>query len=89
MSDEQRKAYDSMRDFFVAFVKENEKNPAIATIAPVKALRMMQICAGHVTLDNEQTVTFSGTPKLERLEELLEEIKDKSQVHHLDSVSLR
>lgn len=76
MSDEQKKAYESMRDFFVAFVKENEKNPAVATIAPVKALRMMQICAGHVTLDNEQTVTFSGTPKLERLEELLEEIKD-------------
>lgn len=76
MSDEQKKAYIQMRDFFVAFVKENDKNPAIATIAPVKALRMMQICAGHVTLDNQETVTFDNTPKLERLKELIEEIRD-------------
>lgn len=74
--DDQKKAYEQMRDFFVAFVKENTQNPAVATIAPVKALRMMQICAGHVTLDNQETVNFGLTPKLERLGELIEEVKD-------------
>ena len=76
MSDEQKKAYDQMKDFFIAYVEQNADNPAIATIAPVKALRMMQICAGHLTLDNDDVVEFKNTPKLTRLAELLEEIRD-------------
>lgn len=75
LNPEQKKAYEEMRDFFVTFVKENAENPAIATIAPVKAIRMMQICAGHVTLDNKDTIDFGNTPKLERLAELIEEIR--------------
>lgn len=76
MSEDQQKAYNQMRDFFIAYVEENAENPSIATIAPVKALRMMQICAGHLTLDNEDIVEFKKTPKMLRLSELLEEIKD-------------
>jgi len=77
LTDDQSKAYDQMRDFFMAFVNENVSNPAVATIAPVKALRLMQICAGHLTLDDSTVVEFINTPKLKRLAELLEEVKDQ------------
>lgn len=75
MKPDQKKAYEEMRDFFITFVNENAQNPAVAKIAPVKALRMMQVCAGHLTLDNKDTIDFGSTPKLERLEELLEEVR--------------
>ncbi len=75
MTEEQRKAYEQMKDLFMAFVNDNMSNPAVASIAPVKALRMMQICAGHLKLDDGTIYNFKNTPKLKRLEELVEEIR--------------
>lgn len=80
MTADQRKAYEQMKDFFMTFIQENSSNPAVASIAPVKALRMLQIVSGHLTLEDKTNYVFQGTPKLKRLEELLEEIVGHSKV---------
>lgn len=80
MSKEQEAAYKSMKDAFVAFVNDNTDNPALATVAPVKAIRLNQICAGHVTLDDGTTHFFKSNPKLDRLFEILEEITGEHKV---------
>ena len=80
MQDDQKKAYNEMRDYFMTFVAENVNNPALATIAPVKALRLMQITAGHVTLDDGSVAVFGGNPKIKRLMELLEDLVPEHKV---------
>jgi SNF2 family DNA or RNA helicase len=76
MGKDQRKAYDQMKNDFITFIKDNDgKNRAsVANIALTKALRMMQIASGHMTLDDGSVFEFEDNPKLEALEEYLEQI---------------
>ncbi len=73
MGKQQKIAYEQMRDFLITFLEENMDKPAVATIAPVKALRLLQIVSGHLTQEDGKIVNFEN-PKLERLMELLEDI---------------
>ncbi len=79
MGKNQKKAYEQMRDYFMTFIEENMDKPALATIAPVKALRLLQIAAGHVTQEDGTLATFEN-PKLDRLMEHLEELTPEHKV---------
>lgn len=79
MGKNQKIAYEQMRDYLMTFLEENMDKPAVATIAPVKALRLLQIVSGHVAQDDGKIVTFEN-PKLERLMELLEDIVPENKV---------
>lgn len=79
MGKNQKKAYEQMRDYFMTFIEENMDKPALATIAPVKALRLLQIAAGHVTQEDGTLATFEN-PKLDRLMEHLEELTPAHKV---------
>lgn len=79
MGKNQKIAYEQMRDYLMTFLEENMDKPAVATIAPVKALRLLQIVSGHVSQDDGKVVTFEN-PKLDRLMEILEDIVPENKV---------
>jgi SNF2 family DNA or RNA helicase len=78
LSAEQKKAYDAMKKDFIAFI--DEKGPAVATLALTKALRMQQIISGHLTLEDGAIHSFMDNPRLDALEELLEDITPSEKV---------
>lgn len=82
MLPDQKKVYDQMRRDFVAFIGDAA---ASANLAIVKALRLMQIASGYIPLDSlgddeRSQKTWEKTPKLEALEELLEEFIPNDKV---------
>lgn len=78
LSPEQNKAYNEMRDEYVAFIKnkrdEEKPHAVIAELAVTKALRMQQIVSGFVKDDLGQIVKFDDVPRLKVLEELLSDL---------------
>lgn len=83
MSFQQAKNYKEMKRDFITFVEEN---PASATLAIVKALRLMQITSGFLSLDGNgqegdpAKVVYPETEKEAQLENLLEELTPHSKV---------
>lgn len=75
LSPEQRKAYESMKKDFIAFLGDKVCTTAIAL---TKGLRMQQIVSGHlpVTGENgeEEITHFNDTPRQAVVRELLSEI---------------
>lgn len=77
MSDEQKKAYDSMMRDFLAFVQtEGQAKASVANIALTKGLRLIQIASGFIGLEDGSTYSFKENPKIEALEGILEETGD-------------
>ena len=74
LNKDQRVLYESMKRDFIAYVTDanNVVNAAVAQIALTKALRMQQICAGHMILEDKKVHRISNNPRLKALQELLE-----------------
>lgn len=83
MTAPQAKNYQEMKRDLVTYVEENS---ATATLAIVKALRLMQITSGYLPLnptgneDDAAKVVYPETPKEAALKELLEELTPHSKV---------
>lgn len=83
MTGPQAKNYKEMKQDFVTFMGQSA---ASATLAIVKALRLMQITSGFLSLDGQGEemdvvkVPYVKTPKDEALVELLEELTPTSKV---------
>jgi SNF2 family DNA or RNA helicase len=78
LSPEQKKAYESMKKDFVAYLDDLEKSghprAVIAQLAVTKALRLQQITTGYAKCDDGEIYTFNDIPRLEALEDLLEDL---------------
>jgi SNF2 family DNA or RNA helicase len=83
MSTEQKRAYESMRKDYVAFVqsktKQGEPLAVVAQLAITKALRLQQIVSGFAKTDRGDEVTLSN-PRLDALKDLLEDYTDGHKV---------
>jgi SNF2 family DNA or RNA helicase len=83
MSPEQAKAYNELAQEYITFIEDDAVS---ASLAIVKALRLMQIASGFVSLDAKGEEgdpikhEFKANPKLEALRELLEELTPHSKV---------
>lgn len=79
---EQKKAYDEMEKNLIAFVntKSNESEAVVAQMAMTKALRMLQIASGYVETEQGTVHEFKDNPKLDRLEEMLDEVARDNKV---------
>lgn len=82
MSPEQRRMYEEMKRDFVTMVDIREKDPkaVVATLAITKALRLQQIASGYVKTNEDEEIGLDGTPKMDALRELLEELTPNGKV---------
>lgn len=79
MSRDQERLYKELKNDFLTFY---QSKACVASLAITKALRLMQITSGFISLEDQNSNTenanvqvhLEATPKLEALEELLEEI---------------
>lgn len=72
MSPKQAKAYQAMKQDFIAFMEKDKV--AVAQLAITKALRLQQITSGFVKTEDDSEVVFEDNPRLDALKEILEEI---------------
>lgn len=81
MSPEQKRLYFSLAKDFIAYI---DGKAAVAQLALTKALRLMQIVSGFVTMEDLNGVTSTHTiaenPKSAALKELLENLCQSSKV---------
>lgn len=77
LSEEQKKHYNSMLKELVTYINTEE---ATASNALVKTLRILQIVAGYVKLDDGTEVKLKDNPRLERLKELLLDLTPENKV---------
>ncbi len=74
MLPEQARCYHEMRTELITYLNSQA---CVATLALTKALRLMQIASGFVTVEGDggpKTIPLGETPKMDALKELLEEI---------------
>lgn len=74
---DQKRWYNDMRKYFLAFVKDEA---VTANQAITKALRMQQIISGFVKTDQDEIVRCEQNPRIEVLKELLEQLTPKHKV---------
>lgn len=77
MSLEQKRMYEEMRKDFITFINSdhsNEPQAIIANQAVTKALRMQQIVTGFCKTESGVNVRINKNPRIEALEELLEDL---------------
>jgi hypothetical protein len=77
MLPEQQRVYEQMRDDYVAFLNSDA---CMADLAITHALRLQQIVSGYVKLDSGDEKSFTDTPRLKAVEELLEELTPNHKV---------
>lgn len=77
LSKEQLLHYTMMEKEFVTYIKDSA---ATASIVLTKGLRLMQIVSGFVGLENGEIHRFKDNPRLDALEELLEDIAPHHKV---------
>lgn len=81
MTPEQIKNYREMKDHLITYINGKE---CVASIALTKALRLMQIASGFLTVEDnareQEQVHFKNTPKEQCLKELLEDITPNNKV---------
>jgi SNF2 family DNA or RNA helicase len=81
MGSEQKKAYQSMLDDFIAIIDDKA---AVAELAITRGLRLQQIVSGFVNVEEGAGVRseaeFSDNPRIDALEELLEELTPNHKV---------
>ncbi len=81
---EQAKLYKDLKDQYIAYIddklKSGEPRAVVAQLAVVKALRLMQIVTGYAKADDDSIHKLKENPRLEALEELLEELTPNHKV---------
>lgn len=84
MSIEQARMYNQMKQQFLATILQADdpklNRVAVANMAVTQALRMMQIISGYTTDDTGCDYVIEKNPRMDVLEELLEEITPKHKV---------
>jgi SNF2 family DNA or RNA helicase len=84
MSADQKRAYKEMRDDFITTVKdakgEGRERAAVADLAITKGLRLQQIVSGHVKTEDGEVHSFTNTPRVKALTELLGDLTGTSKV---------
>lgn len=71
LADEQERVYNEMKKNFIAYL---EDKACTAQIAITKALRLQQIVSGYVKTENGEVLSLKSNPRLDALEELLEDV---------------
>lgn len=76
MTPKQSKMYQEMKRDFLTFMENEGRDPSpvAATLAITKALRLMQITSGFARDVEGKDHSLGSTPKLEALEEILEDL---------------
>ena len=76
MSAEQTRVYKEMKRDFMSFMQNSAglSSTVLAEQAMTKAIRLQQIVTGFCVADTGEIVQFDTTPRLEAVEELLEQI---------------
>lgn len=83
LSAEQARMYKEMRDEYLAFVESIQaKHPVTVTaqLAITKALRLQQIVSGYVPTEQADIVWLKDNPRINALEDLLEDITPSNKV---------
>ena len=84
LSGPQKSAYEQMKRDLVTFIKDQEDNgqpkTVVASLAVVKALRMMQIVCGFATDEEGNVADMGDIPRLKATADLLEEITPNHKV---------
>lgn len=84
LSKEQAKLYTSMKKEYVAYIDDitqtDTPRAVVANMAVVKALRLMQIVTGYAKTDEGEIHKIKENPRLDALEELLEEHGPNSKI---------
>jgi SNF2 family DNA or RNA helicase len=75
LAPEQKRLYDDMKEDFIAFLNSGEA--ITAQIAVTKALRLQQIVSGYCKTEDGTEISLKHNPRLEALEELLEDMSGK------------
>ena len=80
----QKRAYEELKKEFLTFVDtqraDGEKDSVTASLAMVKALRMLQVASGFVQTDLGEIHEFEKIPRLAITKELLEELTPEHKV---------
>lgn len=71
LSREQKKHYEMMKEHFITFLDDKA---CTAQLAITKGLRLQQIVSGFIQLEDETVVQLKENPRLDALEELLEDL---------------
>lgn len=77
MTPEQQKCYDEMMQDFITFIDDKA---CVASLALTKALRLMQIVSGFMTLEDGRIHGFHKNKRQEALYDLLEELTPEHKV---------
>lgn len=77
LSNEQAKAYEEMRKYMITFMNSEA---CTAQMALHKALRLQQIVSGFVGSDDGTEHDFKTVPRLQALQELLEDLCEANKV---------
>jgi SNF2 family DNA or RNA helicase len=82
MAPEQRRMYEEMKRDFVTFIDQREEDPKAVTaiLAITKALRLQQIASGYVKTNEEEEIGLDGTPKMEALKQLLDQLAPSGKI---------
>lgn len=76
LSKEQQKHYEMMKENFITFLGDKA---CTAQLAITKALRLQQIVSGFITLESGDVVPLKENPRLDALEEILEDLVVEGQ----------
>lgn len=83
MNPEQKKAYTEMeRDFLTYLSEDHGEMPraAVAQVAVSKSMKLLQIASGYVVDADGNDFYFAKNPKIDLLEEILEELDGKKVI---------
>lgn len=85
MSPEQTKMYQQMKKDLIAFYREGvQEGVSVATIALTRALRLMQIMSGFITMEDKDgkqfTIRFKENPRRDALKEILSDLCPDNKV---------
>lgn len=84
MPPEMKKLYDQMERDFMIFLdeqKDSDKSGAVvANLAITKSMKMMQIVTGFAIDEEGNTITLKKNPKMEALEELLDQLRGEKVI---------
>ena len=77
MSTDQLRMYREMERNYITYLKEKA---CVASIALTKALRLQQIASGHFVDDAGEVHRYKSNPRLDALEEILEQVTSEHKV---------
>jgi SNF2 family DNA or RNA helicase len=84
LSADQKRAYKEMRDDFYTTIRdskaEGRERAAVADLAITKGLRLQQIVSGFINTEDGTEHTFSNTPRIKALTDLLRDLCSSSKV---------